>query len=318
MSTCSKINRFIYEYQDKLPENKKKPTEQQHQRCNSLPGSLHACVGSFLNLKHKSSHTNISTDRNPAKDAAIKPLNTNTVPINPISSNINAAAAAAHNSNSKLLVNNVSNSMHSAGNVTSIPFTFEINKPKIVPSMPFQPSFFPHPQSSTSKFFIKQHQQQQQQPISSSIISSINQSLASSMPNSPASTFIIQKPIYLPTNFRTQQQPPPQCFYFQHQASGFPSPMSPAMAAQLNAGKTTKISVQLGPKGITKINTLNYMTPPESQNKYELGTSTVYSNHLRKTNIPIQTPNSQPVVYRTELTILPSSFNKHNNAAKNS
>lgn len=47
----------MYDYHEiKNPEN----TFDQQQRCNSLPGSLQACVGSFLAAKHKKSNSNMS------------------------------------------------------------------------------------------------------------------------------------------------------------------------------------------------------------------------------------------------------------------
>lgn len=79
---------------------------------------------------------------------------------------------------------------------------------------------------------------------------------------------------------------------------------------QNSSQSTRRISVQLGPKGITQINTFNIVPAIDQQQAQQpIMVKTVSNlNNLRKPPVPPANPTN-PVVYRTELTIMPSTFN---------
>lgn len=157
------------------------------------------------------------------------------------------------------------------------------------------------------------------QPFSGIVENTITSNLANSSPNSPMNN-----------SYQVHDQSNNKFFYFnQTQNSNqiqsplnsklqqiFDKPMSSSANRLSNVSNARKISVQVGSNGITQINT--FSNSPQQKQPF-VSTALNKTNHgLRKP--PVSPGNNfgqhsgSPVVYRTELTILPSSNNNSGNA----
>lgn len=262
---------FIYNYHD--TENN--TNQIQHQRCNSLPGSLQACVGSFLNEKNSLNK--------------IMPENQNAC------------------------VNNVqtTNCEGNEENLTNIPVQLEYdnttndNNPKNNKNQGLQNLLLQFQKRELMPKLIKR----KKSSVESSVLTTDNQSPDNS--DSPSSSPNVSLYVSQLNNRQQNQQPTKFNYYYQQQSS---SPKTPPIN---NIGKTTKISVQLGRSGIPKINAFNFLTtadqsPNFGSNLRNQIQRTDYCNPLPTADqMPssVQSPTS-PLVYRTELTIMPSSSKK--------
>ena len=137
---------------------------------------------------------------------------------------------------------------------------------------------------------------------------SLSANITNSSPSSP-STIYIHKPV-----IQTRQQSNLNFFYQSPHIDQTSLPLTPPSSST----STRKISFQLGPHGITQINTFNFTptqlepqqqaTPPPSAQSIIVTSLSKSNHHLRMTPISITTPASPSVLYRTELTITPSTF----------
>lgn len=164
------------------------------------------------------------------------------------------------------------------------------------------------------------------------LLSSLNENNAPVLPNSnhqamPSSPFnihnkqlVLNNPSSIQVNRHLQKPnlPPPGGYYYPQVQNPFLKPKTPPL------NNISKINVQVRPfeqsigqkpsdmmlprSSITQLNKFNFLPNEYHQQQ------TLYSHSLPKaptyvtTPIGLQSPNS-PIVYRTELTIMPSSFN---------
>lgn len=275
-STTSSATKFNYDFQENENlRDKSRENQIQHQRCNSLPGSLQACVGSFQNLKAKTSHKNDSPSR-------IQKLTE--IPVNiPVNSNneyqnqtpIPVQLEYKNKENKKNETNVLVENTNHNKKLQDLLLQFQTN------------SLLPKLRRKNSNTISKV-------PVLSSLANSGNQNSESSnsTPTTPNISFnASQIGERSPQSQYSYYVPQPQCS----------SPLTPPVTTA--KGKSTQIKVQVDPNGKSKMNAFNFLTPDSFQQEQP----SLTSNNLRNSTL---SSNSPSVVYRTELTIMPTTFNK--------
>ncbi len=255
----SSSNQFVYD-NDNNDEEMHQPGQP---RCNSLPGSLQACVGSYVN--------SIRQDGSNKNDQ-------------PVSEQLIQGQKVP---NSNTSVNQLKQSSQ------TVPTS--VQNQSASSSQPIQTSLHKDGHKLISS--------------SQSTMSSI-QNVHKLNPNSP--TLVVMSKTVSPSTTsaiscdNNNNLIEPNNFFNQHQPQTTPSQVQPS--------STRRISFQLGPKGITKIKSFTpensqVISPVPSQSSTQMP-MVVTTMSPMATNIKRIQTTPNPVVYRTELTIMPTQPNK--------